>query len=520
MLTAVQVGENDMRDILTDNIDLDITHDSPKPAADLISNGVDENGDCVTITAPLDGDVDPVDLATTIEEVQGVPAVIVAHPEKVDVVEITTSGVEYIPVTESEFDDRLLTTRLQLYTRQQQAVDQHSEWRTGVDVLSHLFSAVRSADLKFEQKLTFTVALLMGQLGYEHGYSAKITSGEAELGVVQGPNIGIDQEITGDVAHYPSEYAVDDNGIVTINDVSQSKRDRMNEKETFGLKSYLISPIRCEESFYGTVCLASESPTPKSVSQEQVPVVETVSEWLGIALQRQQAEQKAQRQIERLENFMRIVSHDMKNPLSVAKGRYEILENELPEDNPHVRKGLTAINRLENIIDSSVEYAKGGGELANTEEIKIDNLVEKCLETMNIGEEEINVTVVDKFSVDGDRNKLAHIFENIFRNSVKHGREPCDGPINIRIGLDNVMFTSTRSGNPTGEFGFYIEDNGCGIPPHKTDEIFDVGESFDSDGSGFGLSIVEEAATAHGWEVTVAESYEGGARFEFSGVTG
>jgi signal transduction histidine kinase len=67
--------------------------------------------------------------------------------------------------------------------------------------------------------------------------------------------------------------------------------------------------------------------------------------------------------------------------------------------------------------------------------------------------------------------------------------------------------------------GFYVADDGPGIPASKRDTVFDVDYSTSDDGTGFGLRIVEQIAEAHGWTVEVTEGREGGARFEITGVT-
>jgi signal transduction histidine kinase len=48
--------------------------------------------------------------------------------------------------------------------------------------------------------------------------------------------------------------------------------------------------------------------------------------------------------------------------------------------------------------------------------------------------------------------------------------------------------------------------------------VFDRGYTTSEDGTGFGLSIVEEIVDAHGWDIAVAESEDGGARFEITGI--
>ena len=63
--------------------------------------------------------------------------------------------------------------------------------------------------------------------------------------------------------------------------------------------------------------------------------------------------------------------------------------------------------------------------------------------------------------------------------------------------------------------GFYIEDDGNGIPSERRDEVFKHGVTSSEGGTGFGLSIVADIAKAHGWTVSVTDGTDGGARFEF-----
>ena len=65
--------------------------------------------------------------------------------------------------------------------------------------------------------------------------------------------------------------------------------------------------------------------------------------------------------------------------------------------------------------------------------------------------------------------------------------------------------------------GFYVADDGPGIPEDARGKLFDAGYTTSEEGTGFGLSIVQEIATAHGWDVSVADG-TGGARFEITGV--
>jgi signal transduction histidine kinase len=90
------------------------------------------------------------------------------------------------------------------------------------------------------------------------------------------------------------------------------------------------------------------------------------------------------------------------------------------------------------------------------------------------------------------------LFENLFRNALDH----------------NFKDVTISVGPLSGADGFYIEDDGTGIPESERDEVFEHGYTNSEDGTGFGLSIVEQIATAHGWTIELTEGDDGGARFE------
>jgi signal transduction histidine kinase len=111
------------------------------------------------------------------------------------------------------------------------------------------------------------------------------------------------------------------------------------------------------------------------------------------------------------------------------------------------------------------------------------------------------LVVDDTFDFAADPDRLQQLFENLFRNAVEHAGDD----VTIRVGaLDGD--------------GFYIEDDGPGIPEDKREKVFDSGFTTNRDGTGFGLAIVMEIVEAHGWQISVTEGDTGGARFEVTNV--
>jgi len=125
-------------------------------------------------------------------------------------------------------------------------------------------------------------------------------------------------------------------------------------------------------------------------------------------------------------------------------------------------------------------------------------LVDECWATVET--EGATVSVAGEVTVRADRSRLRQLLANLFRNAVKHA------------GDDAVVTVGPLEG------GFYVADDGPGIPEGEREDVFAAGYTTSDTGTGFGLSIVQDIATAHDWTVAVAESDAGGARFEFWGV--
>lgn len=221
--------------------------------------------------------------------------------------------------------------------------------------------------------------------------------------------------------------------------------------------------------------------------------------------------QQLEHQNEQLDRFAAIVSHDLRNPLNVASGRVELLRSRL--DGGHaddLERIDTAHERMEAIIEDTLELARSGKAITETDEIDVDELASRAWTNVDTTGATLERDV--DLRVQGDADRLLNVFENLFRNSVEHGstspdsraRQDAHGHVTVRIGA-----------LPDGS-GFYVEDTGVGIPPEQRETVLEHGYTTSDDGTGFGLSIIGDILRAHGWELTVTESAEGGARFEIS----
>jgi len=212
--------------------------------------------------------------------------------------------------------------------------------------------------------------------------------------------------------------------------------------------------------------------------------------------EREERERELERQNARLEKFARVVSHDLRNPLNVAEGRVELAQAEC--DSEHLDDVEDALERSQALIDDLLTLAWEGNRVDDIEAVDLGTLTEKCWGAVATGEATVSIEI-DR-AIRADQSQLQQLLENLYRNAIEHGG-------------DDVTVTVGTIPN-----GFYIEDDGPGIPTDERDAVFEAGYSTTEDGTGFGLNIVEEIVDAHGWDIRVTEAPDGGARFEIASV--
>ncbi len=199
---------------------------------------------------------------------------------------------------------------------------------------------------------------------------------------------------------------------------------------------------------------------------------------------------------ERLEAFTGIVSHDLRNPLSVAQGRLELARE--TDADEHFTAVERAHDRMDALIGNLLALAREGETVTDAAPTDLPETVRACW--ANVETARANLGIETDRSIHADRRRLTQLLENLIANAVEHGGET----VCVTVG--------------TLPDGFYLEDDGAGIPEAVRDDAFEVGYSTTEAGTGFGLSIVKEIAEAHEWDVRATAGSTGGARFELTGV--
>ncbi|SEO04543.1 PAS fold-containing protein [Halorientalis persicus] len=222
----------------------------------------------------------------------------------------------------------------------------------------------------------------------------------------------------------------------------------------------------------------------------------------------EQSRWQLQKQNERLDQVATTISHDLRNPIAVASGQTESLALELDEwdvtpehrDRAQGRISSTqdSLDRMEDIVEDILTLAREGKTVEETGPVELGATARDAW--ANVDTDDATLTVAGDRRLQADRSNLLSIFENLFRNSVEHG--PDDGTVEVGATAD----------------GFYVADDGPGIPDEHAGDIFEYGYTTSGDGTGLGLSIVRTMAESHGWTVELDREYERGTRFVFGSV--
>jgi signal transduction histidine kinase len=288
----------------------------------------------------------------------------------------------------------------------------------------------------------------------------------------------------------------------------------------------------------------------RAYSEEEVRFLRTLASATASTLDRLARERQLrehrdalEERNERLENFAGIVSHDLLTPLTTATGYLALARQEHDDEEGYLERVADSHERMDSLVEDVLALARQGQVVDEPEPVPVQEVALNAWQTAGHVDAEFDVGSFPG-PVLADRERVRTLLENLLGNAVEHGStgsptgsedavehgstSPRDGEDAVEHVVDDV---SVRVGPTTaetpadggeaagdGEFtGFYVADDGPGIPVEEREAVLEQGYSGGT-GTGLGLAIVDRIAGAHDWTVTVTESAEGGARFEFTGV--
>jgi heavy metal sensor kinase len=213
----------------------------------------------------------------------------------------------------------------------------------------------------------------------------------------------------------------------------------------------------------------------------------------------------------RQREFISDASHELRSPLTVLRGRIELLARR--RDDEDMREGarelLREVTRMDRLVDDLLTLARAErGTLLQPRRLSVGDLLEDLRRDMPLlGAERVAISGSSELEISADPDRVAQVLRNLVSNAVRHG------------GSQGTVTVTARAA--TGSVRFEVSDEGPGIAADQLDRVFDrfhrtdAGRDRESGGSGLGLAIAKAIVEAHGGRIGVSSPPGEGATFWF-----
>lgn len=249
-----------------------------------------------------------------------------------------------------------------------------------------------------------------------------------------------------------------------------------------GVGAYLGVALASSTNEAFTVSFTAPSPRP-AFTAEDVLFATSIARMI----ERERDLDRLAEYREHLEAFVSMISHDLRNPLTVARGWVEAEQTDSERES--LERALTALSRLETLLEDGVTYARGAAPVVDPEPVDLRRAAETAWGGVRTGEATLRIEA--ERVVLADEGALRTMLERLFENAAEFGGE-------------TVTIESLRD-----EPGFVLRDEGSGLPDELRDRVLETGVSSVDGRPGLGLAIADAIARAHGWHLSIDDTGDG-----------
>src|SRR5215468_2435958 len=285
-----------------------------------------------------------------------------------------------------------------------------------------------------------------------------------------------------------------------------------------GVESFLMVPVRANGEVVGTLQLASR--TPRKFKPEEVNLLQTIGNQLGIAVQKAQLHEETLRQALELEranklqaDFTAMIAHDLRSPLMNVMGIAEVMTAGMFGSVTREQKkwlgriqsnSQTLVDLVSDFLD--VTKLESGYVDLSRETVNLTALIQKNIDSYRVVALNKRISIQDAvepslIAIHADPRRLDQVLSNLISNAIKFTRE--DGKVEVGAALADAAGAK-----------IWVKDNGVGIAADQIGRLFEKYRQGDNvknsshRGTGLGLVICKMIVEAHGGRIWV-ESFEG-----------
>ncbi|WP_435178127.1 MEDS domain-containing protein [Halorussus sp. AFM4] len=402
--------------------------------------------------------------------------------------------------------------------------------------LRRQYEIAADTDRTFGQKLQALFELGCERFDLELGGLARIDP-ETDLFEVEAVSGDHDYLVPGARVALSETYCrvlTDDADVTGVTDPADDGFASLEAYEEFGVRTYLGTRIELSDDLDRSLFFVSSEPRDEEFTDAERTFHQLLGQWVKYELETDRHKARLESKNDRLESFASMLAHELRNPVTIG----EIYSRQLPADeNPEaVEYVADAFDRIEAMIDVMLVLTKGREAVDGCVPVDLAEAAREAWAEVDAPDATLDVDL-DR-TIQADETYVRHLFRNLFENAVEHGstsrRPQADDAVEHgstsprsqarEDAVEHGMTDRSDDGVAVtvGELpsGFYVGDDGPGVPPEDRDVVFEAGYTTASDngGTGLGLAFVAELADVYGWEVSLTEGASGGARFEFRNV--
>ena len=280
--------------------------------------------------------------------------------------------------------------------------------------------------------------------------------------------------------------------------------------KTYGFQSYISMPIfRKDGRFFGTLCAIDPKPN-KLKTPEIIGMFNLFCDLISFHMQSEEQLMAAQSRLREEEQtghlrdqFISILGHDLRNPLSAITFSSEMLSSEGKLDDESlslvniIRKSAHRMNGLiKNILDFARGKMGGGIALNRNHSSSLGDALRHVVDEQLTSnpDRRINVDIRLEEPVYCDEGRISQLFSNLISNAVSYG-DPEEPVIVEAFNRENELIIS-------------VSNTGEKIPDHILQRLFlpfahGMDKRPGQQGLGLGLYIASEIARAHAGQIEV-----------------
>ena len=316
-----------------------------------------------------------------------------------------------------------------------------------------------------------------------------------------------DRERAMTIAHQkPLVQAVED-GETVVERLTTERTLRGEDAGTVTqMESVFAVPLSYEGDDYGVLAVYSDRASAFQTDERRAlrEAARNVALAINAAEARVELKDRTRtlrRQNDRLEEFARVISHELRHPLQVAMGRTEIVDDAV--DAESVRRQLETIARnheqMGQLIDDLVALAKENARKHEAEPVGLPRIARRAAGMVEGPGPTLRIDT--EAFVEADPERLRHLFETVFRFAVDRAG---DG---ATLGIERLEDGS----------GFAVSAMGTALPDARPEELFQMHPEPD-DARRISMRIIMNIIESHDWEFDVV-THGDQTRFEFRDVT-